>query len=94
MRSRYTAYAMGLEGYLRSSWHASTRPADLSLAGPQPTWLGLTVKRHERVDDDHAIVEFIARSRMGGAAAQRMHETSRFVREDGRWYYLDGEFSA
>lgn len=91
MRSRYTAYVMRLEGYLRSSWHASTRPADLSLAGPQPTWLGLTVKRHERVDDDHAIVEFVARSRMGGGPARRMHETSRFVREHGHWYYLDGD---
>jgi SEC-C motif-containing protein len=91
MRSRYTAYVMGLGDYLRRSWHPDTRPADLSLDGPAPTWLGLDVKRHEVLDEDHAIVEFVARSRVGGGAAQRMHETSRFVREHGHWYYLDGE---
>ncbi|MBS0554808.1 MAG: hypothetical protein JSS47_20145, partial [Proteobacteria bacterium] len=34
--------------------------------------------------------EFVARFRVGGRA-QRLHETSRFVREDGRWYYVDGD---
>lgn len=71
----------------------STRPATLdanSLAGAR--WLGLSIKRHEQVDTDHASVEFIARSRVGGGSAQRLHEISRFVREDGRWYYVDGEF--
>jgi SEC-C motif-containing protein len=32
----------------------------------------------------------VARSKLGGRA-QRLHETSRFVREDGRWFYVDGE---
>ncbi|MGB9094625.1 MAG: YchJ family metal-binding protein, partial [Gallionella sp.] len=30
--------------------------------------------------------------KIGGRAA-RIHEVSRFVREEGRWFYLDGEFS-
>jgi SEC-C motif-containing protein len=30
---------------------------------------------------------------MGGGSAERMHEVSRFVREDGRWYYVDGDLS-
>jgi SEC-C motif-containing protein len=51
----------------------------------------LTVKRHESADD-HATVEFVSRLRYGGGKAQRMHEVSRFVREDGRWFYVDGEF--
>ena len=37
------------------------------------------------------MVEFVARLRYGGGKAQRMHEVSRFVREDGRWYYVDGD---
>ena len=37
------------------------------------------------------MVEFIARFRHGGGSAQRLHETSRFVREQGRWYYVDGD---
>ena len=41
-------------------------------------------------DDDHAEVEFVARSKLGGRA-HRMHENSRFVREAGRWFYLDGD---
>jgi SEC-C motif-containing protein len=39
---------------------------------------------------DTAIVEFVARYRVGNRA-QRLHAPSRFVREGGRWYYLDGE---
>ena len=57
---------------------------------PAPTWLGLDVKRHVP-DGDRAVVEFVARLRHGGGKAQRMHEVSRFVREDGRWYYVDGD---
>ena len=95
MRSRYTAYVLGLEDYLLATWHASTRPAGLGLAtqSPKPAWLGLAVKRHASPTPDTAIVEFVARLRMGGGRAERMHETSRFVREDGRWYYVDGELA-
>jgi SEC-C motif domain protein len=91
MRSRYTAYTLLREDYLLSTWHASTRPAQLGLAEEAASkWLGLQVKRHEQQDDSHAVVEFIARYKVGGRA-QRMHEVSRFVREDGRWFYVDGE---
>lgn len=91
MRSRYAAYALGLEPYLLASWHASTRPAALHLAAQQqpPTWLGLEVRGHHAAGD-RATVEFVARYRIGGGRAQRQHEVSRFVREDGRWYYVDG----
>jgi SEC-C motif-containing protein len=53
-------------------------------------WLGLEIRRHTVEDEDHATVEFVARSKQGGRAT-RLHETSRFVREGGRWYYLDGD---
>ena len=39
---------------------------------------------------DSAIVEFLARFRVGGRA-QRLHERSRFVRETGHWYYVAGD---
>lgn len=98
MRSRYSAYALGDAAYLRTTWHASTRPTTLDLDdGAVTRWLGLTVKHHEitapnAAGRDTATVEFVARSKTGGAPAARLHEVSRFVREDGRWYYLDGEF--
>lgn len=93
MRSRYSAYVLKREDYLLATWHHSTRPAHLKLSAqqPAPTWLGLTVKRHES-DGDEATVEFVVRLRYGGGKAQRMHEISRFVRENGRWFYVDGEF--
>ncbi|HZX70138.1 MAG TPA: YchJ family metal-binding protein [Rhodanobacter sp.] len=93
MRSRYSAYVLKREDYLLASWHPDTRPTTLRLAAqqPPPTWLGLEVRRRQRIDDEHAVVEFVARYRLGGGRAQRQHETSRFVREHGCWYYLDGE---
>lgn len=91
MRSRYSAYVLQREPYLLATWHPSTCPARLCLIDePQPKWLGLEVKRHEQEDHDHAIVEFVARYKVGGRAFC-MHEVSRFVREDGRWFYLNGD---
>jgi SEC-C motif-containing protein len=90
MRSRYSAYVLGLGDYLLATWHASTRPATIEADPPGLKWLGLEVRRHEREGDDRAIVEFVARSKLGGRA-HRLHETSRFVREGGRWFYVDGE---
>ena len=87
MRSRYSAYVRGLKDYLLATWHASTRPAALDL-GPATKWLALEVKSRTETDET-ATVEFVARCRIGGRA-QRLHEISRFVREDGRWYYVDG----
>ena len=87
MRSRYSAFVRELDDYLLDTWHPSTRPPSVSFdAGLR--WLGLDVKRHLPQDQDRAIVEFVARSKLGGRA-HRLHETSRFVREDGRWFYLD-----
>ncbi len=92
MRSRYTAYTLQREDYLLATWHASTRPAALGLADEAPAkWLGLEVKRLALQDAEHATVEFVARQKVGGRAF-RLHETSRFVREEGRWFYVDGEF--
>ncbi len=91
MRSRYTAYTLLREDYLLATWHPSTRPASLGVAQDAPTkWMGLEVKRHELQDESHALVEFVARYKVNGRA-HRMHEVSRFVREEGRWLYMDGD---
>ncbi len=90
MRSRYSAYVLDLRDYLLATWHASTRPAHLEPAPAGLRWLGLDVRRSSRQGDDSATVAFVARSKLGGRA-QRLHETSRFVREGGRWYYVDGD---
>lgn len=91
MRSRYSAYVLKLEDYLLATWHASTRPEKLELLADNNKWLGLEIKRHEVQSPEQATVEFVARYKIAGRA-YRLHELSRFVREEGRWYYLDGDF--
>ena len=89
MRSRYSAFVRGDVPYLLATWHASTRPASLELeAGAQ--WLGLEIKAHRITGADTAEVEFVARFRVAGRAV-RQHELSRFVREHGLWFYIDGD---
>lgn len=90
MRSRYAAFVLDLRPYLIASWHASTRPPDLEPPESGLKWLGLDVKRAAMQDADHGTVEFVARSKLGGRA-HRLHEISRFVREGGEWFYVDGD---
>ena len=94
MRSRYSAFVTGNADYLRATWHPDTRPDELGLDAPgaqKTMWLGLTVKSHRVTGPETAEVEFVARYRVGGGSAVRLHERSRFVRVDGRWLYVDGE---
>ena len=90
MRSRYSAFVLGLDGYLLDTWHPATRPAVLE---PRPAglrWLGLDVRAHRPGGADHSTVEFVARSKLDGRA-HRLHETSRFERIGWRWFYLAGD---
>jgi SEC-C motif-containing protein len=89
MRSRYSAFVLGDVPYLLATWHSSQRPAELTLE-TGGKWLGLEIKQHRVTSPDTAEVEFVARFRVGGKAVPQ-HERSRFVREDGRWFYVDGD---
>lgn len=94
MRSRYSAYVLGLTPYLLATWHTSTRPAVLDLAADgEIKWLALEVRRQQAVNANQAIVEFVARYRVAGRG-QRLHEVSHFILEAGRWFYVDGEFKS
>lgn len=93
MRSRYCAYTRRDEAYLLRTWHPATRPDRLDLAQDDGLrWPGLKIAKRSAggANDSHGTVEFVARFKRGGKAG-RMREISRFVREDGSWYYLDGE---
>lgn len=83
MRSRYTAFALGEEAHLLRTWHPSTRPNAVSTAGVR--WLGLVV---EKAVGDR--VKFRAKFKENDET-HTMREHSRFVQEDGQWFYLDGE---
>jgi SEC-C motif-containing protein len=91
MRSRYTGFGLKLQDYLLATWHESTRPTDLDVEKSARRWLGLKVLRHEVTGPDTADVEFVARYKANGRVWE-IRETSHFVREDGRWYYVDGDF--
>lgn len=91
MRSRYSAFVLDLHDYLLETWHPTTRPATLEHNPPDVKWLGLEIKKFSQQDNDHATVEFVARHKLAGRAI-RMHEISRFIRQNEKWLYVDGEF--
>jgi SEC-C motif-containing protein len=86
MRSRYTAFVRGDVEHLLRTWHPDTRPAALEL-DPGIRWTGLDVldRAGGGLFDTEGVVEFRAHHRDGA-----QHERSRFVRDAGRWVYLDG----
>jgi len=88
MRSRYTAYALANEEYILKTWHISQRPLSIGL-DVSVEWRGLKILQASAVKNNEAFVEFIALFSDGGKLAQ-MHERSRFVREKGIWFYVDG----
>ena len=93
MRSRYTAFVVGDAPYLEETWHPGTRPESVELA-PALRWTGLEIVEVVACGDGdtRGVVEFRAhwreRSETGVLA-----ERSRFVRQSGRWWYLDGKVS-
>ncbi|TDR29085.1 SEC-C motif-containing protein [Hydromonas duriensis] len=90
MRSRYSAYVLANEAYLRQTWHVSTRPNESIIQAEPVKWLGLEVLKHEHASGNKAQVEFVARYKIQGRA-HRMHEVSDFVRENGLWFYVSGD---
>lgn len=93
MRSRYSAFVLGLGDYLLHSWHSSTRPTELELDA-EMRWLRLIIEDTTAGGpfDDTGTVTFTAIGREAGTRFEQ-HETSRFARENGRWVYVDGDHS-
>jgi len=87
MRSRYTAYALQNAQYLLDSWHASTRPESFHI-DPYVQWIRLSI-----IDAHDDQVEFVATCRVQGRA-HKLHEISRFIFENGFWFYVDGVTNA
>jgi SEC-C motif-containing protein len=84
MRSRYAAFAVGDRKYLLRTWHSTTKPRRLTLDDTEWTGLEIVAKERGGLFDKDGVVEFNAHY-AGGV----LHERSRFVREDGKWVYLD-----
>lgn len=91
MRSRYSAYVLGREGYLLATWDPSTRPGSLSLMEDKVKWLELIIHAADG-EQPQAVtgeVDFSARF-IDRDQFCELRENSRFVRTEGLWYYLDG----
>ena len=91
MRSRYSAYVLNNGAYLHRTWYSQTRPTKKSLMQLEATnWQGLQILRTEQglETDNQGIVEFIASFQVQDQI-QQMQETSRFLRENGRWVYVE-----
>ena len=91
MQSRFSAFAVADAAYLLDTWHSSTRPSELDLDS-QTRWLDLEIAESVRggLFDDEGVVEFRAHYRKRGVRGV-LQERSTFVREDGRWRYLNGQ---
>jgi len=91
MRSRFTAYVLRDINYLLASWHPSTRPIAIDPA-TIPDWTSLQIIRTEkgREIDTEGVVEFRAIA-MARKTFCRFQEMSRFVKENGQWFYTDGD---
>lgn len=89
MRSRYSAFALGLRRYLLETWHETTRPKELELDA-QMRWLGMVIlaTRAGGATATRGVVEFEAHYSLG-QDRDSQREVSSFVREDGAWFYVD-----
>ncbi|MEQ8266096.1 MAG: YchJ family protein [Parvibaculum sp.] len=95
MRSRYSAFATGNIAYLEETLLPGTRD-DFDRKGAAEwaaasEWTGLEVRHTEKggPGEDEGVVEFVAHYRQDGVGRVH-HETARFARKDGRWWYVDG----
>lgn len=91
MRSRFTAFAVGDADHLLATWHPSTRPGTVDI-DDDLVWTRLLIidKAAGGPFDREGVVEFEAFWRQGEQRGS-MRERSRFVREERRWLYLDGQ---
>ncbi|WP_306328677.1 YchJ family protein [Streptomyces venezuelae] len=91
MRSRYSAFVVRDEAYLRRTWAPETRPGEIDF-DPGLRWTGLEIEgtTEGTAFHQHGTVTFTARYVHGGEPGT-MRERSRFARHEGAWVYVDGD---
>jgi SEC-C motif domain protein len=95
MRARYSAYVGVNIDFLHDSTHPGHRKGydheGTRTWAENADWQGLEIVGSHLggVDDSSGEVEFIARYREKGAAREH-HETARFRKEKGAWFFTDG----
>ena len=95
MRSRFTAFCKGQVEYLIESLHPSKRQADdrqvLSKNIAHNQWLSLKIlgQKNGTSQDVQGSVEFVAFYQ--NQEPGQLHELSQFIKEEGQWFYLEGD---
>ncbi len=91
MRSRYTAYVLQNSEYLLKTWYPKKRPPAIDFSKESAEWLRLEIISVQKggIKDQRGLVEFQACYRIEDKE-HVMKEISRFKRERGAWFYLDG----
>ena len=96
MRSRYSAYATAAVDYIVDTTHPDKRDEldrnGISTWAEQSQWEGLEIVAVEggAADDTEGQVEFIAHYTQKHNRL-RHHERASFSKQDGRWYFADGQ---
>lgn len=84
MASRFSAFALGLADYLKTTWHSSTCPSELD-AKPDEQWLKLDI-----IASTGDTVHFKAYFKEG-AEFKYLEESSNFILENNQLVYLNGK---
>jgi len=91
MRSRYSAYCIANADYLVNTTHISTRKEY-----PKSTIVAFATNNHwlqlEIIKATETTVEFKAFYLDKSLAPQVHHEKSTFKKEEGSWFYVDGDY--
>lgn len=96
MRSRFTAYFMQKAEYIFDTTHFKTRQKsslnEIEIWAKENKWTKLEIVKVEKgsVSDQTGTVEFKAHFVDGSGALQIHHEKSNFVKENEKWFYVDG----
>lgn len=95
MRSRFSAFAVQNAAYVLQSWDETTRPAAFDLTDDPTIWQALEIVKTQKgaVNDTTGLVEFKAYYTLSGEAYV-LHERSRFIKRQERWFYVDGFIKA
>lgn len=98
MRARYCAYVEHNIDYIEAT-HSKSKRDNLSIEetrkwAEESIWLGLEILKVQKgtETDSEGKVEFIARFNQEKMTYEH-HELSRFIKEDGEWFYLAGQVS-
>lgn len=91
MRSRYTAFVQENWTYIKDTMLGKALQQFTEQQSKSPTlWLGLDVLNSAEESIDKAQVEFIAKY-LKNNNIQSIHEKSEFIRQQNRWFYIDGQ---